>query len=119
MIHQHIPRQVAADVIRHLHGVSALARNAEGFKRELHKTQAAILTKEEQRHSRKRVVASRGGVAYSEDARQMVQQRRVNGLARLEVETATERLRETIIVFNKQVRIFLVIRNFGGKYLNV
>ncbi|XP_014549944.1 hypothetical protein COCVIDRAFT_117391, partial [Bipolaris victoriae FI3] len=116
VIHQHLPRQVAADVIRHLRGVSALARNAEGFKRELHKTEAAILAKEERRRRKKRVVESKGGVIYAEDARQMVQQRQVNDLARLEVEIATKRLREATIIFNKWRRIFPTIRNFGRKY---
>ncbi|KAJ5022566.1 hypothetical protein J3E73DRAFT_260736 [Bipolaris maydis] len=108
--------QVAADVIRHLRGVSALARNAEGFKRKLHKTKAAILAKEERRRRKKRVVESKGGVIYAEDARQMVQQRQVNDLARLKVEIATKRLREAIVIFNKWRRIFLTIRNFGRKY---
>ncbi|KAF5844314.1 hypothetical protein GGP41_004500 [Bipolaris sorokiniana] len=113
VIQQHLPRQVAADVIRHLRGVSALARNAEGFKRELHKTEAAILAKEERRRRKKRVVESKGGVIYAEDARQMVQQRQVNDLARLEVEIATKRLREATVIFNKWRRIFPTIRNFG------
>ncbi|KAI1676177.1 DDE superfamily endonuclease [Pyrenophora tritici-repentis] len=116
VIRQHLPRQVAADVIRHLCGVSALARNAEGFKRELHKTEAAIIAKEERRRRKKRIVESKGGVIYAEDARHMVQQRQVNDLARLKVEIATKRLREATIIFNKWRRIFPTIRNFGRKY---
>lgn len=52
---------------------------------QLHKIEAAIPAREERRRRKKRVVENKGGVIYAEDARQMVQQRQVNGLARLRI----------------------------------
>ncbi|KAJ6280839.1 hypothetical protein J3E71DRAFT_241122 [Bipolaris maydis] len=45
VLREHLPRDVAASVIKHQRGVSTIARIAEGLQRELHHTEAAQLAK--------------------------------------------------------------------------
>jgi hypothetical protein len=115
-LRQHLPRDMAAGVIRHLRGVSALARIAEGLQRELRSTKAAELAKDERRRRKKRALEVKGGPIYSQDARRMVRQREVNDVARLEAEIAVKRLREVTKIVNKWKRLLPTVRNWGNKY---
>lgn len=116
VLRQHLPREVAASVIKHQRGVSALARIAEGLKRDLRRTEAAVNAKSERRRRKRRAIVVQGGPVYSQDARRMVQQRQVDDQHRLETELNNKRLREVTRIANKYKRLLPTIRNYGGKY---
>lgn len=113
VLREHLPREVAANVIKHQRGVSALARTAEGLKRELRRTEAARIAKEERRRRKRRVLTSKGGPVYSQDARAMVLQRQVDDQ---ETELSNKSLREVTRIANKRKRLLPTIRNHGTKY---
>lgn len=117
VLREHLPRDVAASVIKHQRGVSAIARIAEGLQRELHHTEAAQLAKGERRRRKRRALEAGGGPIYSQDARLLVQRRQVNDVARLQQELAARSLREVTTIGNKWKRIRPTIRNWGKRYL--
>jgi hypothetical protein len=114
-LQEHLPCDVAASIIKHTRGIAALALIAEGLKRELRRTEAAIIAKDERRRRKRRAVNVQGGPVYSQDARRMVLQRQVDDLARSEAEIATKRLREATKIANKYKRLLPTIRKLGGK----
>ncbi|KAF1947503.1 hypothetical protein EJ02DRAFT_507934 [Clathrospora elynae] len=116
VLHKHLPCKIAAGVIKHQRGVSALARIAEGLKQELRHTEAAKIAKNERRNRKRRALEVKGGPVYSQDARKMVQQRQINDVARLENELATKTLREATRTANKLKQLLPTIRNQGSKY---
>ncbi|KAF1999839.1 hypothetical protein P154DRAFT_535096 [Amniculicola lignicola CBS 123094] len=116
VLREHLPREVAASVIKHQRGVSALARTAEGLKRELRCTEAAKIAKDERRCCKRRALVAKGGPIYSQDARNMVQQQQINDDVRLKSELAAQKLRKITTVTNKHKWILPSIRNHGAKY---
>jgi hypothetical protein len=116
VLREHLPRHVAASVIKHQRGISALARTAEGLKRELRRTEAAQIAKEERRSRKRRVLTVKGGPVYSQDARAMVLQRKVDDQHRMETELSNKSLREVTRIANKWKRLLPTIRNYGTKY---
>jgi hypothetical protein len=79
VLREHLPRDVAASVIKHQRGVAAMARTAEGLQRDLRRTEAAQIAKDERRRRKRRAIEARGeargGPVYAETARSIVLQR--------------------------------------------
>jgi hypothetical protein len=120
VLREHLPRDVAASVIKHQRGVAAIARTAIGLQRELRRTEAAQIAKDERRRRKRRAINARGeakgGPLYAETARNMVLQRRVDDIARLDRELTAKQLRELTTITNKYKRILPTIRNHGRRY---
>jgi hypothetical protein len=91
VLHKHLSCEVAAGIVKHQKGVSALAQVGEGLKRELWHAEAAQVAKKERRRRKKRALQVRGGSVYSQDARKIVQQQQVNDISRLETELTAKR----------------------------
>jgi hypothetical protein len=72
VIREHLPREVAANVIKHHREVSALALTAEGLERELRQTEAAQIEKDECHRRERRALLAKGGPIHSQDARHIV-----------------------------------------------
>jgi hypothetical protein len=120
VLREHLPRDVAASAIKHQRGVAAIARTAMGLQRELRRTEAAQIAKDERRRRKRRAIDARGeakgGPIYAETARNMVLQRRVDDIAHLDREVTAKQLRELTTIANKYKRILPTVRNHGRRY---
>lgn len=116
-IREHMPREIAASVIKHHRGVAAMALIAAGLQRDLHHTEAAQLAKSERRKRKRRALEATGGPIYSQDARRMVERRQIDDVARLQQDLAARVFRELRIIANKWKRIRPTIRSHGKQYV--
>jgi hypothetical protein len=120
VLREHLPHDVAASVIKHQRGVAAIARTAMGLQRELQRTKAAKIAKDKRRRCKRRAINTRGkakgGPIYAKTARNMVLQRQVNNIARLDRELTTKQLRELTTIANRYKRILPTIRNHSQRY---
>ncbi|KAF1936712.1 hypothetical protein EJ02DRAFT_427251 [Clathrospora elynae] len=116
-LHQYLPRHVATVVVRHICGVTALACITGGLQHELQKTRAAEVAADARRKQKKQRLGIGGGPIYAEDARNMIQQRDEDDIARGKHELHIKKLREVTRIANRYKRVMPSVQNLAKKYL--